>query len=401
MGHGCACYPRSAMHISRRSSRLIKALLPIPIVAGIAALLLLSGCGAVPSAASEANLAAATTTLRIHAGGPISLRGDQAGLSWSRGVALSPGEGGVYLWQSQAVQARTQFKPLLDDQTWSRGPNFAVNPGETVEIWPRFNGDTGRVERIDNWWSNTLQNNRPVWIYYPPSYDEQSGERFPVLYMHDGQNLFDPAYSFSGVTWQVQDALDQGAADGSVREAVVVGIGNTDNRIREYTPSDGGHGGGGASDYLDFVVNELKPQMDRHLRISGDRLDTGILGSSLGGLVSACAGIWYPGTFGLVGELSPSTWWDNTLIIGLVRGTAQSPVKPARVYVDSGDQGPQDGSPGDDWVNTATLAQSYREVGWIDVQHLIGHGDAHEEAAWARRLPGALRFLLGPRAALP
>ena len=390
------CYLRSAMHISPRSSRLIQALIPIPIAVGLAALLLLAGCGGVAPAADTQALAL-TTTVRVHAGGPVTLRGDQGGLSWSRGVALTQGAGGVFTWTSRALQSRTQFKPLLGDRAWSRGPNFAVNPGETVEIWPRFNGDQGRVERIDGWWSSTLRNGRPVWIYYPPSYDEQSAERFPVVYMHDGQNLFDPAYSFTGVTWRVQEALDQGAADGSVREAIVVGIGNTAGRIREYTPSDGGHGGGGAGDYLDFVVNELKPQLDLHLRTSPDRLDTAIVGSSLGGLVSACAGVWHPGTFGLVGALSPSTWWDNTLVIGLVRGTAQSPVKPARVYLDSGDAGASN----DDAADTASLAQAYREVGWISVEHLVAHGDAHEEAAWARRLPGALRFLLGPRAALP
>ena len=383
------------MQISRRTTRLMKALLPIPIVAGIATLLLLSGCGGAAVQGDEANLAS-TTTVRVHASGPVSLRGDGGGLSWYGGVALGQGADSVYTW-SGSVSARTQFKPLLGDQVWSRGPNFVVDPGATVEIWPRFQGDAGRVDRIDGWWSPSLQDHRPIWIYTPPSYDEQPDERFPVVYMHDGQNLFDPSYSFAGVTWQVQDALDQGAADGSIREAIVVGIGNTGDRIWEYTPSDGGYGGGGAGPYLDFVVGELKPQIDLLYRTSPDRLDTAIAGSSLGGLVSACAGVWHPEVFGLVGELSPSTWWDNTMIIGMVRGTAQSPVKPARVYVDSGDSGPSN----DDFVNTQSLAQAYRDVGWISVQHLIGHGDTHTESAWARRLPGALRFLLGSRAAMP
>ncbi len=378
----------------------MKALLPIPIVAGVAALLLLSGCGVAGSEADESNLVS-VTTIRVHAAGPVSLRGDHGGLSWSRGVALVQSAPGVYSWSTSKLKARTQFKPLLGDRTWSRGPNFAVDPGATVEIWPRFQSDAGRVQRIDDWWSSSLQNSRPIWIYTPPSYDEQGSERFPVVYMHDGQNLFDASYSFNGVTWQVQDALDHGAFDGSIREAIVVGIGNTSGRIWEYTPSDGGYGGGGAGPYLDFVVSELKPQIDNLYRTSADRQDTAIAGSSLGGLVSACAGIWHPDVFGLVGELSPSTWWDNTMIIGMVQGTAQSAVRPARVYVDSGDAGSQDGSPGDDWVDTQNLAQAYRDAGRITVQHVVGHGDTHTESAWARRLPGALRFLLGPRAAMP
>jgi predicted alpha/beta superfamily hydrolase len=381
---------------SPRAALLAKALLPIPIVAGLAALLLLAGCGE-PAPDAGVERLTATTTIRIHAAGPLTLRGDGAGLSWYGGAALTQDGDGAFVWSSTAVRKRLQFKPLLNDQAWSRGPNFAVDSGATVEIWPRFQSDNGRVERIDGWWSNGLQNDRPIWIYTPPSYGEQPGERFPVIYMHDGQNLFDPAYSFAGVTWQVQPAMDQGATDGSVREAIVVGIGNTPNRIWEYTPSDGGYGGGGASAYLDFVANELKPQIDRLYRTSADRLDTAIVGSSLGGLVSACAGVWRPDVFGLVGELSPSTWWDNTMIIGMVRGTAPSPIKPARVYVDSGDSGPSN----DDQANTAALAQAYVDVGWIAVQHDVGHGDSHDEAAWARRLPGALRFLLGPRVALP
>ena len=386
--------------MSRRSSNLFKALLPIPIVVGIAALLLLAGCGGA-AGGSDAQDLSATTTIKVHAPqGAPALRGDHGGLSWFTDAAMKSAGGDLYVWSTRSIKAKTQFKPLVNG-AWSRGPNFAVSPGATVEVWPRFQGDSGRVERVDGWWSDKLQNSRPVWIYYPPSYDEQGSERFPVVYMHDGQNLFDPDYSFNGVTWDVQGAMDQGAADGSVREAIVVGIGNTSGRIWEYTPSDGGYGGGGAAQYLDFVVSELKPQIDQNLRTSADRLDTAIVGSSLGGLVSACAGIWHPDVFGLVGELSPSTWWDDTMIIGMVRGTASSPIKPARVYVDSGDSGPQDGSAGDDWQNTADLAQAYRDVGWITVDHLIGHGDTHTESAWARRLPGALRFLLGPRAALP
>ena len=384
------------MHVSRRTARLAKTLLPIPIAVGIAALLLLSGCGGSAPAADAQDLAQ-TTTVRVHyPGSSMFLRGDHAGLSWSKGVQLQQA-GGVFTWTTTALAARMQFKPLLADSTWSRGPNFAVSPGATVDVWPRFRGDHGYVARYDGWWSNTLQDSRPVWIYTPPSYDEQPDERFPIVYMHDGQNLFDAAYSFAGVIWNVQGAMDQGAADGSVREAIVVGIGNDANRIWEYTPTDGGYGGGGASPYLDFVVGELKPQMDRTLRTSGSRLDTAIVGSSLGGLVSACAGLWHPDVFGLVGEMSPSTWWDDTWVIGQVQASASAAVKPARVYVDSGDSGPSN----DDEQNTATLAQAYQGLGIAWVQHVVGHGDSHDETAWARRLPGALRFLLGPRTAMP
>jgi predicted alpha/beta superfamily hydrolase len=324
------------------------------------------------------------------------LRGDGGALSWRTGVRMQPVGNDTWQWTG-AISGPMQVKPLADDLAWSRGPNYQVTPGQTLDLWPRFDGDAGSVERIDQWWSNGLQNNRPVWIYYPPSYREIPWARFPVVYMHDGQNLFDPSYSFQGVIWQVQQAMDQGAADGSIREAIVIGVGNTPNRIREYTPSDGGYGGGGAHDYVRFLTDELKPQMDRNLRTSPGPLDTGVLGSSLGGLVSACAGVWRPDVFGLVGAMSPSTWWDNTMLLGMVAGTKGAKVLPARVYVDSGDSGPDN----DDVVNTNRLAQTWQSVGRIAVQYVVGHGDVHTESSWARRLPGALRFLLGPRPALP
>jgi predicted alpha/beta superfamily hydrolase len=382
--------------MSRRSRNLLKTLLPIPLAAALAAALLLAGCGGpAPQASATAAVSAAATTIRVHhPAGSMFLRGDGGGLSWSHGARMT----GTDPWViSVTLSQRLQFKPLADDRAWSRGPNYAVDPGATLDIWPRFNTDAGHVQRIDQWWSNGLQDNRPLWIYTPPSYDEQPAERFPVVYMHDGQNLFDAAYSFGGVTWDVPGAMDRGAADGSLREAIVVGVGNTANRIWEYTPSDGGYGGGGASQYVQFITDELKPQVDRLWHTSAGRLDTAIVGSSLGGLLSACAGVWRPDVFGLVGAMSPSTWWDNTMVIGMVQGTASSPVKPARVYVDSGDSGTDN----DDVINTGALAQAYQNVGWIQVKHVVGHGDTHTESSWARRLPGAMHFLLGPRASLP
>lgn len=378
--------------MSQRSNNLLKTLLPIPLAAALAAALLLAGCGAPGSSTAQtAAVAAAPATIRVHhPATSMFVRGDGGGLSWFRGTRVPGSDPWVI---TVNIDHRLQFKPLADDLAWSRGPNYSIDPGQTLDVWPRFNGDHGHVDRIDNWWSNGLANNRPLWVYYPPSYGEQPAERFPVVYMHDGQNLFDPAYSFGGVTWDVQATMDRGAADGSIREAIVIGVGNTPNRIWEYTPSDGGYGGGGAGQYVRFITDELKPQVDRLWRTSGDRLDTAIIGSSLGGLVSACAGVWRPDVFGLVGELSPSTWWDNTMVIGMVRNTASSPIKPARVYVDSGDSG-QDN---DDVINTGNLAQAYRDIGWVQVQHVVGHGDTHTESSWARRLPGALQFLLGPR----
>ena len=286
-----------------RRGALARSLLPIPLALVLAAALLLLDCAG-PGASGPADAAEtgddlqALTTLRVHypaAGHRLTLRGDAAKLSWNKGAPLTDAGGDTWVFTTRSLSSKASalhFKPLLDDATWSRGPNYAVSGGGTVDLWPRFGGDSGTVQRIDNWWSNGLANLRAIWVYRPPSYSEQTAERFPVLYMQDGQNLFDPAWSFSGVTWQVAEAMDAGAADGSIREAIVIGIGNTSNRIWEYTASsDPSYAGGGARDYLTFVSTELKTQIDRLYRTSPGRLDTAIAGSSLGGLASASAGL--------------------------------------------------------------------------------------------------------------
>src|SRR5207302_6278661 len=172
----------------------------------------------------------------------------------------------------------------------------------------------------------------------PPAYLENWGQRFPVVYMNDGQNLFDDASSFSGVSWNIAGAMDQGARDASIHQALVVGVDATADRIPEYTPvPDPQDGGGNAAAYLAFLIDELKPWVDANWRTLPGRESTALVGSSLGGLVSAYAGVARPDVFGLVGALSPSTWWDNDWIVGAVR--TQSGLKPLKAYLDSRDAG--------------------------------------------------------------
>jgi predicted alpha/beta superfamily hydrolase len=116
--------------------------------------------------------------------------------------------------------------------------------------------------------SAVLGNDRGLWIYLPPAYDENPTARFPVVYMHDGQNLFNPATAFGGQPWYAQDALNHGAEIGSIREAIVVGVENTPDRIDEYTPSrDAGRmAGGRGALYLRMLIEEVKPLIDRSYR---------------------------------------------------------------------------------------------------------------------------------------
>ena len=360
---------------------------------------LLFACGGTaelgPGSDGAANLTTAATVV-VHYptgwGHRISLRGTGP-LSWGRGQDAQ--------WTANdewrltlSLSAPIELKPLFDDKTWAAGPNWTLAPGQTLDLWPHFFHGAGAIATVPGWYSHRLDNVRAIRVYLPPAYLENGGQRFPVVYLHDGQNLYDDRTAFGGVSWNIAGAMDQGARDGSIHQAIVVGVDATADRISEYTPvPDPIDGGGNAAAYLSFLLEELKPWVDARYRTLPGRDTTAIMGSSLGGLVSAYAGVQRPDVFGLVGVVSPSTWWSNEWIIGAVAGTRDAPVKPGKVYVDSGDAGPSN----DDVGYTATLAQTYRDAGNIDVRYLVQKGGRHSEVYWRQRVPGALAFLLGGR----
>lgn len=153
-----------------------------------------------------------------------------------------------------------------------------------------------------------LSVSKKIWVYLPKNY-EASSKKYPVLYMHDAQNLFDAKTSFSG-EWNVDESLDSLNA-----QVIVIGIehGN-DKRIDELTPyKNPKHGGGNADAYLDFIIKNLKPEVDKRYRTKTAAKDTAIMGSSLGGLVSYYAVLKYPEIFGKAGIFSPSFWFSDSI----------------------------------------------------------------------------------------
>jgi predicted alpha/beta superfamily hydrolase len=280
------------------------------------------------------------------------------------------------------------------------------------------------VTLIASFHSTTLNNDRAIYAYLPASYDENTDATYPVVYMHDGQNLWAalPQLATYG-TWNVDTAFDDATEHGTCSgwsaqplggtptlcngdgdctagacvtfpEAIVIGVANTSARIYEYTPTSDPTtpGGGGADLYLKMLVTELKPVIDGQLRTRPDLASTSLAGSSLGGLVTAYAGLKYNNVFSRLGELSPSSWWNNDVIVSDVQ---QSPKPlPAIVYVDSG-QGDAD-----DEADTDLLAQAYVGLGYVDgtnFRHVVQPNAQHNEAYWAQRLPGALQLMLGAR----
>jgi predicted alpha/beta superfamily hydrolase len=378
---------------------------------------LLGGCGRPESG---------TTVLRIHypAGSQtVTLRGSGGPLNWQSGLPATPGPDNTWTFTTTAITAPIEWKALLDDTTWSHGPNYHVAPGQTLDVYPHFSATRGQVVNLlPGFYSTRLQNYRNVWAYLPPSYNENTTARFPVVYMHDGQNLFDPSKAAFGVEWRADEAIDAAAESGvcptgdicqddegcgglrceTFREAIIIGPENTLQRIYEYTPtSDPDFSASGGGDlYLQMLIEEIKPVVDNMLRTRPERAHTGLAGSSLGGLISAYGGVRNSDVFGLLGVFSPSSWWDDRVILTEVASIPGRPQRGLRVYVDSGDSGPSN----DGVEDTRLLAQSYRDVGYVagaDFRFVVAPGHEHNEYYWSLRLPGALAFLLGPREQSP
>ncbi len=194
-----------------------------------------------------------------------------------------------------------------------------------------------RYLRIQNWISDTLPTPRDLFVYLPEAYLAEPERRFPVLLLHDGQNLFDGNLSYvKGSTWHCGETADWTIGEGSVTPLILAGIGNTgEERMAEYTPTpDTRLGGGKGRLYARVLVEELLPVLRRDLRLRAGPEHTGIAGSSLGGLISLAIALQYPQVFGRVGVLSPSLWWNNRSILDEVRAL---PARlPLHLWIDMG-----------------------------------------------------------------
>jgi predicted alpha/beta superfamily hydrolase len=245
-----------------------------------------------------------------------------------------------------------------------------------------------RVQVVRDWYSRTLSNARDIYVYLPRDYDA-STRRYPVLYMHDGQNLFGPDAFMGG--WRVEQAADALIAAGRVEDLIIVGVANTSDRMREYMPPEE-HGRRGRADlYGRFLIEELKPWVDGWLRTRPGREDTGIMGSSLGGLVSFYLGWERPDVFGRVGSLSGSFWLSDHLQKAAVDGT-----RDLRLWLDSGTAG-ESGDSYEDTVAARDLLLGKGAVLGRDLQHVVDLGAGHDERAWRGRVGSALEYLFPAR----
>ena len=231
-----------------------------------------------------------------------------------------------------------------------------------------------------------LNRNRRIWVYLPPDY-ETSNTSYPVLYMHDGQNLFDATGTFAG-EWEVDESLN-GLFEQGDDGVIVVGIDNGgSNRIKEYSPwLHPSYGGGEGDEYMEFIVETLKPQIDANYRTLSDRSNTGLMGSSMGGLISMYGAIEYQEVFSRAGIFSPSFWFTDECYAHVSNTGKEADM---RIYLLAGEQESADMVP-DLYAMYNTLLNAGFEM---EELFIISHADGqHSEWYWRREFPDAYEWL--------
>jgi alpha-glucosidase len=245
---------------------------------------------------------------------------------------------------------------------------------------------TARVHIInENFEIPQLERQRRVWIYLPAEYDTNK-QQYPVIYMHDGQNLFDE-YTSSYGEWGIDELMDKIPAQ---QESIIVGIDHGgEYRIPEYDPYNSKYGEGRGDDYVQFLIKNLKPYIDTHYRTQKDAAHTTIAGSSMGGLISMYAALKYPEVFGNAGVFSPAFW-----IAPQIYDQAQQAVinKNSRFYFVCGDA--ESESMVADMQKMADIVKA-KGISASNAPVTVIKGASHNEKQWNGDWPGFYKWLMG------
>ena len=365
---------------------------------------------------------------------PIRVSGDFNG--WSpAGIAMTHAGLDFFhaaLAQSPGPEDRWRYKLVARDgnnaDVWFSDPlsrRFDFDDFGRLSL-VRGNGAQGHLEWLRGVHASRLNVSRPIYLYVPPGY-EAGTARYPVIYMHDGQNLFHRLQPNSApATWDVDGVIGLELAAGNIRAPIVVGIPNNANRADEYTHVEdvvnGSLRGGRGEDYAHFVARELKPLIDQRYRTHAGREHTAVLGSSLGGLISYHIGLLYPDVFRYVGGMSSTFRWGqisrtHPTMIELYGQVMDLPGRDQVFYLDSGGGPPSGGctvsvSGTDNYCVTVRMRDALIAQGVstfpdepnavpltpadIDIYHWWTLNAAHDESAWNARMHRPLRLFFRP-----
>ena len=274
----------------------------------------------------------------------------------------------------------------LDPQPWNPAAGHLLTAGDP-HPHPRLH-----LHRAFS--SQFLPDKRDLIVYVPPGYDQHPQRAYPVLYLQDGQNLFDGRTSFiPGSAWQVREHADEAIQAGEVEPLIIVGIYNTgDRRLAEYTPErDWRMGGGDAASYGLMLTRELMPFVAARYRIHLERESTGLGGSSLGGLVTLYLGLRHAERFGKLAVLSPSVWWNSKSILGYLNARAPEIWEKPRIWLDVGDREGRRTLHDAEQLNRRLKANGWKPGETLHFERVAG--GTHDEASWSVRVRPMLRFL--------
>jgi len=334
------------------------------------------------------------------------------------GLALKKGDDGKYHGTVQLLSGiEHAFK--VTRGTWSTVeraadggeiPNhtFTVEKPEKVKVtvasWvdhgkaiPGRITMTGDIRQHKKFHSELLKNDRTIIVYLPPGYEDDESKRYPVLYMHDGQNLFDEATSFQGIEWKLDETAQRLISSGKVQPVIIVGVYNFETRNSEFAPPMFVGKGKGTGDlYARFVVEEVKPFIDRVYRTMPQRATTALAGSSMGGEITLYMAKAHNPVFGQIAVLTPWLRMNNASIVPALTSPDSSWMKNTRMYVEMGGVG-GDNYPGKDPIGDAkefvkALDNAGLKAG-KDYQYVELPSGQHNETAWQGQVEPMLTFL--------
>ncbi len=300
---------------------------------------------------------------------------------------------------NRRIEVRSDLVFRCEVQSWA---DSQIVPASTA---------TGnmKVLEVD---SPFLKSPRRVTVWLPPDYEKRVDQRSGVLYMLDGQNVFDRSHAAFGVEWQADETMQQMIDGAKIKPWMIVAIDNSEHRVEEYTPTAMNGRGGEAERFMKFLKETLKPLIDAQFRTIPDAEYTVIAGSSLGGLFALYAVTQHADCFGGAIAMSPSLFWDDEQLLRTIEheasrdledidANADPPDRMERIWIDTGDfEGGSEAQQRSNVDRIQRLHQALIKLGFPDdvqVKLMIDVGARHNESAWAGRLPRALEFMLGER----
>ncbi|MCX2738461.1 alpha/beta hydrolase-fold protein [Pontibacter anaerobius] len=284
------------------------------------------------------------------------------------------------------------------DSTGSPLRNFTVKVESSLQVknqvtnWRSGNepkvvkgGVTGKLAYHEQVGKSGIIPARDLVVWLPPNYEQNKKKRYPVLYLHDGQNLFDPNTSSFGVDWRVDETADSLIRAGAIEPIIIVGINNTEARMQEYVPGEKG------AAYVEYVVNTVKPFIDSTYRTKPGAKYTATGGSSAGGTIAFVLAWEHPNIFSKAICMSPAFKIQQIDYVDDVLAY-QSRKKPVYFYIDNGGVELEEQlQPGIDEMLQALKQKGYREG--KDFTWVKDENAKHFESAWGKRMPGALKLL--------